>query len=182
MIKRYKFAEIGGIDIKSGQVSFPIIRLEENKQGTWCWYDDVVKLEADNAALRADNAAMTATIGKAIDYLMGDRAPYDALVLLRKTQSKPSPGASLLQELEQLRSRLKAYGGFEPCDFKSLDAKNKGLEESMNSYKPLVPELLQLRKVRDAAEVLKNAYGKDSTTKMNAWHNLVDALAAKGVE
>jgi chromosome segregation ATPase len=57
-------------------------------------------------------------------------------------------------ELKQLRQRVEAYNGFEPCDFKRLDSLNKQLEESAKGYKSLVPELLQLRKVRDAAEAL----------------------------
>jgi hypothetical protein len=85
--------------------------------------------------------------------------------------------ADALAELKQLRQRVEAYNGFEPCDFKRLDSLNKQLEESAKGYKSLVPELLQLRKVRDAALKLKDSYGRDSQSKMQAWHEFVDALA-----
>lgn len=41
----------------------------------------------------------------------------------------------------------------------------------------LLKELEQLRAVRDAAEKLKDSYSKDAQSKMNAWHEFIDALA-----
>lgn len=47
----------------------------------------------------------------------------------------------------------------------------------------LKAELEALRAVKEAAEELRDSYGKDSATKMNAWHKFVDALAAvKGAD
>jgi len=54
-MKRYKLTEIGALDVKAGQASFPIIRLEENESGAWCWYEDVAAIESQLQAAQAEN-------------------------------------------------------------------------------------------------------------------------------
>lgn len=44
----------------------------------------------------------------------------------------------------------------------------------------LEAENAKLRAVAEAAQKLANAYGKDALTKMRAWHEFIDALAAAG--
>lgn len=135
-------------------------------------------MQAEDKALRADIeecrktnydfGIMNITLGMLlIDY--GDKNVY--------TVPERLVGAvkSVLSELEALRARLKAYGIFEPCDYKRLDYRNQELEESLSSYKGLVPELLRLRAVQDAAEEYLEADGSITAQR------LYDALsAAKG--
>lgn len=45
-MKRYGLTETGALEVKVGQISLPIIKLEENENGNWCWYSDVAALES----------------------------------------------------------------------------------------------------------------------------------------
>jgi len=46
-----------------------------------------------------------------------------------------------LEELERLQKLLQAYNGFEPYDFKSLDAQVKQLTESVKDYEAIIIRL-----------------------------------------
>lgn len=60
----------------------------------------------------------------------------------------------------------------------SIERKGEANRSLLNENRSLLQELEALRGVRSAAEELKESYGKDATTKMNAWHKFLDALAA----
>lgn len=51
-----------------------------------------------------------------------------------------------------------------------------GQSLSSDAGRAYLEELARLREIRDAAKELKDSYGKDATTKMNAWHNFVEVL------
>jgi hypothetical protein len=116
--------------------------LEEGSDLTF----QLAEAQADNVALRERLKEVQQYFNNPSKYSGAWPEWYSATI--EQLLYKANPGDSIRKELEQLRARVKAYNGFEPCDFKSLDAKNKGLEESIESYKTIIPELLQLRKIR----------------------------------
>lgn len=135
---------------------------KENQGGEWCKYLDVAALESqlqqaqdtlqgyeslthtlsevnkENAALRADNAAMICSF-------------YGRLAADKILAKGPHPGASLLKELEALRASLKAYNGFEPCDFNRLADRVKKMEESAKDFNDLVAVYKTYKKALELA-------------------------------
>jgi len=92
-------------------------------------------------------------------HLNNEQADYNigqSITDWENVYSQPHPGASLLAELEQERKWVKHWHDL--------------LEQTQD-------ELERLRGIEAVAQKLRDSYGKDAQTKMQAWHEFKQALS-----